>query len=146
VFFELLRCCFQVLWPAYPLLWVWQWAFDKWSTLPLPISQIISCHTPTLSSSICPCDDDSTCPIRLMKHIVFVLKDSYSLTWPMTFTVQKWYTICNLLIQDYPHLAVQQLWEGCVSLQLRFVVFEIRLQYTISWITFTTIMTYWQNL
>ena len=128
VFFELLQCCFQVSQPVYPLLRMWQRALDERFTLPLAISQIISRHTTTLPNLICPHNDDSTCSICLMKHVVLVFKDPHGLIWPMIVTMQKWFTIFTLLIQDHQYLAILALWEGYASSRLWFHAFEIRLQ------------------
>ena len=100
VFFESSRCCFQASRPVYPRLQMSQRALDERFTLPLAISQIISRHTPTSPNSISPRDDDSTRSIRLMKRVVLVFKDPHGLIWPMIVTMQKWFTIFNLLIRD----------------------------------------------
>jgi len=127
VFFESSRCCLQASQPVYPLLRMWHQALDEWFTLPLAISHIISQHTPRLPNSISPHDDDSTHSIRLMKHVVLVFKDTYDLIWPMIVTIQKWFTIFNLLIQDRQSLPVQLSWEGYASSRLWLHAFEIRL-------------------
>jgi len=100
VFVESSQCCFQASWPVYPRLRMWQQALDELFTLPLAISQMISRHTPTSPNSISPRDDDSTRSIRLMKRVVLVFKDPHGLIWPMIVTMQKWFMIFNLLIQD----------------------------------------------
>jgi len=142
VFIESSRGCVQASWPVYPRSRMWQSALHKQFTLPLAISQIISPHTPTLPNSISPRDNDSTGSIRLMKHLVLLFKNPHGLIWPTIVTIQKWFTIYNLLIQDRQYLPVQLLQVGYLSSQLRFHAFEIRLQWTISSITFTTIMIY----
>jgi len=101
VFFESSRCCFQVSWPVCPRLRMWQRALDEWFTLPLAIWLIISRQTPTSPNSISPCDDGSTRSIHLMKRVVLVFQDPHGLIWPMIVTMQKWFTIFNLLIQDH---------------------------------------------
>jgi len=93
VFFESSLWCFQVSWAVYPLLQMCQQVLDERLMLPLPISPIISQHTPTSSNSICPCDDDSTRSIHSMKCVVLVFTDPHGLIWPMTANMQKWFTI-----------------------------------------------------
>jgi len=146
VFFEVSQCCFQASWRVYPLLRMWQRALDQLFPRPLVISQIISWHTPTLPNSICPHNDDSTRSIHSMMRVVLVFKDPHGSIWPMIVAMQNWFTIVNLLIQDHQYFAVQPLWEGCASLQLWFHAFELRLQWTSSSITITTIMIYRRNL
>jgi len=128
VFFESSRCCFQLSRPVYPPLRMSQWALDERFTLSLAISQIISRHTSTLSNSISPHDDDCTCSIRSMKHVLLVFKDPHGWIWRIIVTMQKWFTIFNLLIQDHQYLAIQLSQEGYASLRLWFHAFEIRLQ------------------
>jgi len=100
VCFESSQCCFQVARPVYPLLRMWQRALDKWFTLPLAITQMIARQTPTSPNSICSHDDDSTRSICSMKSVVRVVKDPHGLIWPMVVTLQKWFTIFNMLIQN----------------------------------------------
>ena len=38
--------------------------------------------------------------ICLMKRVVLVFNDPHGIIWPMIVTMQKWFTIFNLLIQD----------------------------------------------
>jgi len=146
VFIESSQCGFQAQRPVYPLLRMWQRALGEWSILSFDISQIISQHTPTLPYSICPRDDESTCTIRLMKHVVLVFKDPQGVILPMMVTMQKWFTISKLLIEAHQRLTVQPSGEGYATLRLWFHTFGIRLQWTISSITFTTIMICRQNL
>ena len=146
VWFGSLQCCLQASRPVYPLLWMWQWALDEWFTLCLAVSPIISQHTPMLPNSICPHADDGTHSLCFMQRVVLVLKDPHGLIWPMIVTMQKWFTIFNLLIQDCQYHAVQMSWEGNASSQLWFDAFENRLQQTNSSITITTIMIYRRNL
>jgi len=80
---------------------MWQRALNEWFTLLLAISHIISRHTPTLASMICPCDDDSTRSVHLMKRVVLVLNDPPGSIWPMIVTMQKWFTVLNLLIHNW---------------------------------------------
>jgi len=146
VFFESSRCCFQASRPVYPLLRMWQRALDERFRLLLSISQIIPRHTPTSPDLISPRDDDSTHSIRSMKPVVLVFKDAHGSMWPMIVTMQKWFTILNLLIQDRQYLPVPPSWERYASSRLWFHSFDIRLQQTISSIKFTTIMIYQRNL
>ena len=128
VLFESSRYWFQASQPVYSLLRMWQWTLDKRFRLPLAMTQIISRHTPTSPNSICPRDDDSTPSIHLMKCVVIAFKDPHGLIWWIIVTMQKWFTIFNLLIQDRQYLVVQPLREGYASLPLWFHTFEIRLQ------------------
>jgi len=77
---------------------------------------------------ICLRDSDSTRSIRLMKHVGLVFKDPHGLIWPMIVTMQKWFTIFNLLIKDHSAHEVQVLGEGYASSRLWFHTFVIRLQ------------------
>jgi hypothetical protein len=106
VCFESSRCCFEWLRPVFPHIWMWQPALDKRLILPLAISQIISPQTPRSLNSISPRDDDSTRTIRSMKCVVLVFEDPHGLIWPMIFTMQTWFKIDNLLIQDRRSFAV----------------------------------------
>ena len=128
VCFESSWCCFQVSRLVYPMLGMWPRALDERFTLPLAISQIISRHTPTSPNSISPHDDDSTHCIHLPTRLVVVFKDPHGLVWPMIVTMQKWFTIFNVLIQVHQYLAVQLSREGYASLWLWFLPFVIRLQ------------------
>jgi len=105
-FFTWSQCSIHVSWPVHPLWRMWQWALDKWFTLPLTISQIISQHTPLSLDSICPRNDDGTHSVRLMKHVVLVFQDPHGSIWPMIVTMQKWFMISNLLIQNRSELDV----------------------------------------
>jgi len=145
VFFELRRCWIQLSWQVYPRLGMWQRALEERFTCPLPVSKIISRHTPTWPNCVCPRHDDSTRFIHLMKHVVLLFKDPHGIIGPMIVTMQKWFTIFNLLIQVCQYFAVQLLREGYASSRLWFHTFQISLQYTISSITFTTIMIYRQT-
>jgi len=146
VFFESSQWAFQVSRPVYPLLRMWQQALDEQFTLPLAIIEIIAQDPPTSPNSICPRNDDSNRSIRLINHVVLVFKDLHGLIWPIIVIMQRWFTLLNLLIHDGPYLALPRSWEGYASLRLWFHAFEIRLQSSISSITFTTIMIYRQNL
>jgi len=86
--------------PVYPRLQMWQCPLDEPFTLCLARSQINSRHTPMLPNLITPRNDDSTCSIRSMKHVVLVFKDSHGWIWPMIVTMQTWFMIFNFLIQD----------------------------------------------
>jgi len=104
VFFESLRCCFQTSEPAYPPLWMWQHALDEQFAIPLAISQIICWHNPTSPNSICYRNYDSTRSIRFMHCVGVVFKDPDGVIWTMIMTLQKWFTIFDLLIQDHTTL------------------------------------------
>jgi len=128
MFFESLQSCFQAAQPVYPLLRVRQEALDEQFTLSLLISQIISRQTLTSPNSICPRNDDSTRSIRVMKHVVRVMKEPHCWMWPMIVIVQKWFMVISLLIQDGQYLAVERSQEGYASWRLWFHQFDIRLQ------------------
>jgi hypothetical protein len=108
LFFELSQCCFQASRPVYPRLPMWQWALDKWSTLPFAISEIISRHTPTSPNSITPRDVQNARSIRLMKRVVLVSQARHGLIWPVIVTRLKWFMIFNLLIKHHQKLAVRR--------------------------------------
>jgi hypothetical protein len=108
VFFESSRCCFHASRPVYPRLWVWQWALDERFIIPLAISHLNSQHTPRLPNSISSRNDDSTHSLRLMKHVVLDFKDPHGLIRTMIVTMQKWFTIFNLLILDREWLAIRR--------------------------------------
>jgi len=146
MFFESSQCCFQVSQPVYPLLRMWQRALDEMFTLHVAISQIISQHTPTSPNSIRPRYNHSTSSIHSMKRVVVVFNDPHGLIWPMIVTMQKWFMILNLLWQDHQYLTFELSREGCASSRLWFHAFDIRLQWTIGSIKFTTIMIYQRNL
>jgi len=94
-----------------------QQALDERFTLPVVLSQIICWHTPRSANAICPRDDESTHSIRSIKHVIIIITDPHVLISPMIVTMQKWFTIFDLLIQDYQYLAVQPLREGYASSQ-----------------------------
>ena len=100
VFIEWSQYCLQASRPVYPLFWMWQKAHDEHFTVSLAISQSVSCHTPTSLNWISPRIDNSTRSIRFMLHVVLSLKDCDGLIWPMIVTMQKWFIIFTLLIQD----------------------------------------------
>jgi len=128
VCFEWSWCCFHVSRLVNPMLRMWPRALDEQFTLRLAISQIISLHTPTSANSISTHDDNSSRCIHSTMRSVFVFKDPHGLVWPMIVTMQKWFTIFNVLIQDRQYLAVQLSREGYASLRLWFLPFVIRLQ------------------
>jgi len=63
------------------------------------IQQIMSQHTPTSANVICSSDDDSRHSIHWMKCVVLVFDDTDGIIWPMIVAVQKWFTMCIILIQ-----------------------------------------------
>jgi len=125
VFFESSRGWFQASQPVYTLLQMWQWALDERFTLPLAISQIGSRLTPMSPNWIYPRDDDRTRSICSIKRVVLVFKDPHGLIFPMIVTMQQWFTIFNLLIQECQYFAVHPSGEGYASSRLWFHGFEI---------------------
>ena len=99
MFFELLRCCFRASWLLYQPLQMWHRAIDEQFTVPLAISRIVSQHTPISADLISPHNDDCTRSVCKMKFVVLVFKDPHCFSWPMIVSMQKWFTIFNLLIQ-----------------------------------------------
>jgi len=80
---------------------MWQWSLDEWFKIPFASSQSIPQHTPKSHNSICPHDADSAHFACSMKRVVLVFQDPHGLIWAMIFTMQKWFTISNLLIQNH---------------------------------------------
>jgi len=146
VFFESSAWSIQASRPVYPQLWMWHWAIDELFTLPSAISQILPRQISTLPNLISQGNNDSTCSIYLMKHVVLAFKYPQGLIWTKIVTIQKWFTVINLWIENCQYHSVHLSREGHAISQLWFHLFEIRLQYIISTITFTTIMMYWRNL